>query len=101
MIRRPPRSTLFPYTTLFRSNPRRRPRCESAAPHPFRFPGARAEALRVTRNETAPPVSYFLGRGAQDRGDYVRHAVPFFGFGLQGALPCRGEPVVLGFALVL
>src|SRR5207344_3565599 len=26
MIRRPPRSTLFPYTTLFRSAPRRRPR---------------------------------------------------------------------------
>src|SRR2546423_13651073 len=25
MIRRPPRSTLFPYTTLFRSGPRRRP----------------------------------------------------------------------------
>src|SRR3712207_7293921 len=26
MIRRPPRSTLFPYTTLFRSEDRRRPR---------------------------------------------------------------------------
>src|SRR2546429_3855769 len=26
MIRRPPRSTLFPYTTLFRSPPRRGPR---------------------------------------------------------------------------
>src|SRR5256886_2513363 len=26
MIRRPPRSTLFPYTTLFRSRPRARPR---------------------------------------------------------------------------
>src|SRR5256885_9421078 len=26
MIRRPPRSTLFPYTTLFRSRPRRLPR---------------------------------------------------------------------------
>src|SRR3712207_8084236 len=26
MIRRPPRSTLFPYTTLFRSLPARRPR---------------------------------------------------------------------------
>src|SRR2546425_13240009 len=26
MIRRPPRSTLFPYTTLFRSNPSRRGR---------------------------------------------------------------------------
>src|SRR5438034_3763448 len=25
MIRRPPRSTLFPYTTLFRSGPARRP----------------------------------------------------------------------------
>src|SRR6266511_3742118 len=25
MIRRPPRSTLFPYTTLFRSTPRSRP----------------------------------------------------------------------------
>src|SRR2546430_3859249 len=31
MIRRPPRSTLFPYTTLFRSS-RRRPAPESPAP---------------------------------------------------------------------
>src|SRR5436309_14932648 len=31
MIRRPPRSTLFPYTTLFRSHPR----------HPARSPGTR------------------------------------------------------------
>src|SRR2546426_6030600 len=28
MIRRPPRSTLFPYTTLFRSGPHRHPRRE-------------------------------------------------------------------------
>src|SRR5262245_64852708 len=28
MIRRPPRSTLFPYTTLFRSQPVADPRCE-------------------------------------------------------------------------
>src|SRR5947199_7485074 len=27
MIRRPPRSTLFPYTTLFRSSPQRSPAC--------------------------------------------------------------------------
>src|SRR3712207_8799396 len=38
MIRRPPRSTLFPYTTLFRSGPRElegdeRPRCSSADVH--------------------------------------------------------------------
>src|SRR2546427_3042720 len=32
MIRRPPRSTLFPYTTLFRSHQRRAPRLELQAP---------------------------------------------------------------------
>src|SRR3712207_8080705 len=34
MIRRPPRSTLFPYTTLFRSTPPRR--ATAAAEHPTR-----------------------------------------------------------------
>src|SRR2546430_8742752 len=39
MIRRPPRSTLFPYTTLFRSSPNNAPplsqdRAECAAPSP-------------------------------------------------------------------
>src|SRR3712207_8459366 len=45
MIRRPPRSTLFPYTTLFRS-----PRCDQRAPGPrCGFAGRRAlcRALRV------------------------------------------------------
>src|SRR5947209_15948964 len=32
MIRRPPRSTLFPYTTLFRSRPGRRVGPQGAAP---------------------------------------------------------------------
>src|SRR3712207_8696283 len=47
MIRRPPRSTLFPYTTLFRSQPRQRlPR--RALPHhdhpvPLPVPSARRE----------------------------------------------------------
>src|SRR5215216_7403226 len=42
MIRRPPRSTLFPYTTLFRSEPRHR------APAPQRpRGGAVLRALRV------------------------------------------------------
>src|SRR3712207_7206926 len=37
MIRRPPRSTLFPYTTLFRSRVRRlREACESGMPRPDR-----------------------------------------------------------------
>src|SRR2546429_6419724 len=34
MIRRPPRSTLFPYTTLFRSHRRTRPEAGRCAPAP-------------------------------------------------------------------
>src|SRR5215471_20247873 len=34
MIRRPPRSTLFPYTTLFRSPPSRRPGQPAPGPAP-------------------------------------------------------------------
>src|SRR6266511_5989479 len=41
MIRRPPRSTLFPYTTLFRSPPPV-PRARTRPPH-RRCPGRRSE----------------------------------------------------------
>src|SRR5260370_5559660 len=41
MIRRPPRSTLFPYTTLFRSQPAAQP-----APKPVSNP--RMEQMRLT-----------------------------------------------------
>src|SRR2546429_5612883 len=44
MIRRPPRSTLFPYTTLFRSLPRRRSR--SSRHHPAPRPGRRWSCTR-------------------------------------------------------
>src|SRR2546426_8676741 len=36
MIRRPPRSTLFPYTTLFRSQPSSSPRGRSSPKQPIR-----------------------------------------------------------------
>src|SRR2546427_1621892 len=45
MIRRPPRSTLFPYTTLFRSARRREARA------PLRVPPSEAGALRARRSE--------------------------------------------------
>src|SRR2546425_4553095 len=52
MIRRPPRSTLFPYTTLFRSLP-------------VEYPDPRRERIRVvpTRGEETPeiPVDALLG----------------------------------------
>src|SRR3712207_8476185 len=47
MIRRPPRSTLFPYTTLFRSQPSR---CRSSSMAPSR---------------TSPPCSSASGRGSK------------------------------------
>src|SRR2546425_5689249 len=46
MIRRPPRSTLFPYTTLFRSPRRITIRC--AVPNLFNEP-SRTESARIAR----------------------------------------------------
>src|SRR3712207_8854994 len=49
MIRRPPRSTLFPYTTLFRS-----PRAEGSSPPTG--PDARPAAGASVRDMRPPPV---------------------------------------------
>src|SRR2546426_3759152 len=46
MIRRPPRSTLFPYTTLFRSRVQRAERSRGAAARDA--PNARASSSRIT-----------------------------------------------------
>src|SRR5205807_3264881 len=59
MIRRPPRSTLFPYTTLFRSLPVRR----TAAPPPpsWRHPcvgDARADRKSTRLNSSHLVISY-------------------------------------------
>src|SRR2546426_5065940 len=51
MIRRPPRSTLFPYTTLFRSWRRRRPR----EPRGQRLPESLEQRTRAPR--VARPLS--------------------------------------------
>src|SRR5438132_6798801 len=48
MIRRPPRSTLFPYTTLFRSADRDR-RPPRARAHPLALAGRRDRARRRAR----------------------------------------------------
>src|SRR3712207_8880092 len=68
MIRRPPRSTLFPYTTLFRSvlealenadgtlRDRRGPRCGGRAAHPRARAEARARRPgRLSRSEEDKP----------------------------------------------
>src|SRR5258706_10545232 len=48
MIRRPPRSTLFPYTTLFRSNSRAGCRSRSAAPRRCRGSASRSRSEEHT-----------------------------------------------------
>src|SRR2546430_3025915 len=62
MIRRPPRSTLFPYTTLFRSHSHRRP----VRPH-VSVVARVDDAARRTRR--ARPVA---GRGRQRHGNRRR-----------------------------
>src|SRR5262249_60823761 len=63
LIRRPPRSTLFPYTTLFRSRARARARAAGAAPVARACPrrrraaGARTAPARVRRAGRRAPRS--------------------------------------------
>src|SRR3712207_8348006 len=51
MIRRPPRSTLFPYTTLFRSSPRD---CLPLFPRGRRLPARGLRSVLAAAHATAP-----------------------------------------------
>src|SRR5256885_8506170 len=51
MIRRPPRSTLFPYTTLFRSMPRAGPPRDARRIDDERRQHGRRHPVRVSRSE--------------------------------------------------
>src|SRR3712207_7560489 len=68
MIRRPPRSTLFPYTTLFRSRPLRRQRAGYGAPErPLRAaprggPGDRI--VNLTSGQSLGPMTGELAYAA-------------------------------------
>src|SRR3712207_7540815 len=70
MIRRPPRSTLFPYTTLFRSERARSVAPDSGAQSaPFSLFNRGDRVGRLERHEVADPVEHpLLGvREVQDR----------------------------------
>src|SRR2546427_3547021 len=64
MIRRPPRSTLFPYTTLFRSPPPRPPCHTSSRP-----PGANYLTLAGPRRGASPPPTDSRERGVPEGAD--------------------------------
>src|SRR5258708_16202377 len=71
MIRRPPRSTLFPYTTLFRSllgglHPQRRGVAADPARHPLEHVPRRRRSSGVCRGVDGPPrVSTRAGRSEE------------------------------------
>src|SRR3989454_12677424 len=68
MIRRPPRSTLFPYTTLFRSEGQRTPRASEAPREPLhRLAGADLE--HVAGREEPPSV---VDRGVPEPEEAAR-----------------------------
>src|SRR5438445_9394152 len=58
MIRRPPRSTLFPYTTLFRSRRDVPPQCRAAAQPRRRRAVARRDRKSTRLNSSHANISY-------------------------------------------
>src|SRR2546422_7532824 len=66
MIRRPPRSTLFPYTTLFRSRPDAGRGVPARAPRPRAFSRARS---RLDLGEQALAVLCRVGGAVGAAGD--------------------------------
>src|SRR5436190_2396754 len=59
MIRRPPRSTLFPYTTLFRSRPRHQGARRHAPGHERAVPDVHVRDRKSTRlNSSHTVISY-------------------------------------------
>src|SRR5256885_5084603 len=60
MIRRPPRSTLFPYTTLFRSPVPKLGRTQSRPPTLRRFPQLRERRWRRDRKSTRLNSSHLV-----------------------------------------
>src|SRR3712207_7753254 len=67
MIRRPPRSTLFPYTTLFRSAPRRPPSRSSRADR-GRHEVERVHRAGDSRGATTPRRAVEPGRARDAAG---------------------------------
>src|SRR2546425_12373307 len=78
MIRRPPRSTLFPYTTLFRS----------AMTKAFEFLSKRNRTLALTRVENAPES---LAARCREKGYRVAPKGPDFVYRRADPVALRGD----------
>src|SRR5690242_21487814 len=67
MIRRPPRSTLFPYTTLFRSQV-----SQGADGERCRHPGLKSQACRLLHDDRRRGSHLKNGPGAVRRAEEIR-----------------------------
>src|SRR5260221_9746141 len=77
MIRRPPRSTLFPYTTLFRSPPcarRTRPRCSGGAPGPRRLRRRDRKSTRLNSSHTVISYAVFCLKKKEHTSELQSHS---------------------------
>src|SRR5688572_32320825 len=94
MIRRPPRSTLFPYTTLFRSRPRGAARgALRREPRPRRGVAARraprGAGRPLPRGRPGGPLLVVGGRGGGRRGPRGRSEEHTSELQSQSNLVCR------------
>src|ERR1039457_6685752 len=74
MIRRPPRSTLFPYTTLFRSNPGRNSRARVARIQGNGLPGLDRKSTRLNSSHLVISYAVFCLKKKKSRngdGEFI------------------------------
>src|SRR5256885_16834275 len=76
MIRRPPRSTLFPYTTLFRSRTERHSVWTLAPALPLRFPPRRRKRSEEHTSELQSPCNLVCRLLLEKKNNRVRSACP-------------------------
>src|SRR3712207_8978069 len=69
MIRRPPRSTLFPYTTLFRSEKSKPPLCHAQRAAPSHRPPVCGSSPPSPPNEPASRIPRYADPSARTRSE--------------------------------
>src|SRR3990170_6629511 len=91
MIRRPPRSTLFPYTTLFRSDrvPFWRELGEQVHEHGSKFI---LQLAHAGRQRDIPGIEFRTGLSSTEKDD------PLHGFEAERATPAQLQEIVRAFA---